>query len=98
MDISVRQGETFQLPITADDDTAVSVNFKVWGDTTIIDETANFVDGQATIDAGTITQDVGDYSWLITTTYSDGFVEILPDNDCKGCDAPKFIICEGAGV
>ena len=37
--ISVRQGETFQLPVTVDDETAVTVNLKVWGGTTIIDET-----------------------------------------------------------
>lgn len=96
--ISVRQGETFQLPVTVDDETAVSVNLKVWGDTTIIDETESFVNGEATIDAGVINQPVGEYNWLVTTTYSDGFIEILPDNDCSDCEAPIFEICEGAGV
>lgn len=97
MDISVRQGETFQLPITVDDETALTVTLKVWGDTEIINETANFVDGEATIDTGVITQDIGDYNYSVTVTYSDGTIDILPDN-CDNCEFPSFEICEGGGV
>lgn len=95
--ISVRQGETFQLPVEIDDTTAQTVQLLVWNDTlTIINETEPFNDGKATIDAGIITSDVGVYSYSVTITYSDGVVDILPDvNECTGCDFPEFEICEG---
>ena len=95
--ISVRQGETFQLPVEIDDTTAQTVQLLVWNDTlTIINETEPFNDGKATIDAGIITSDVGTYNYSVTITYSDGVVDILPDvNECTDCDLPVFEICEG---
>lgn len=98
--ISVRQGETFQLPVEIDDTTAQTVQLLVWNDTaTIIDETEPFNDGKATIDAGIIASDVGLYSYSVTITYSDGVVDILPDiTDCTECDFPEFEVCEGNPV
>ena len=95
--ISVRQDETFQLPVEIDDDTALTVQLLVWDDTsTIIDETENIVAGEATINAGIITDAVGLYKYSVTITYSDGVVDILPDvNECTDCDFPVFEICEG---
>ena len=95
--ISIRQGETFQLPVEIDDASAQSVKLLVWNDTTtIIDETVSFSDGKATIDAGLISAPVGLYNYSVTITYSDGVVDILPDvNDCTECDFPIFEVCEG---
>lgn len=95
--ISVRQGETFQLPVEIDDTTAQTVQLLVWNDTlTIINETEAFEDGKATIDAGIITSDVGMYNYSVTITYSDNVVDILPDiTDCTECEFPEFEVCEG---
>lgn len=95
--ISVRQDETFQLPVEIDDTTAQTVQLLVWNDTlTIINETEPFNDGEATINAGIITDAVGLYKYSVTITYSDGVVDILPDvNECTDCDFPVFEICEG---
>lgn len=95
--ISVRQGETFQLPVEIDDASALTVQLLVWNDTTtIIDETVNFTEGKATVDAGLISAPVGVYSYSVTITYSDGVVDILPDvNECTECEFPIFEVCEG---
>ena len=95
--ISVRQGETFQLPVEIDDSSALTVQLLVWNDTTIIiDETMSFTGGKATVDAGIISANVGLYSYSVTITYSDGVVDILPDvNECTDCDFPVFEVCEG---
>lgn len=98
--ISVRQGETFQLPVEIDYTTAQTVQLLVWNDTaTIINETEPFNDGKATLDAGVIGSDVGLYSYSVTITYSGSEVDILPDiTDCTECDFPEFEICEGNPV
>lgn len=95
--ISVRQGETFQLPVEIDDASAQTVQLLVWDDSnTIIDETVSFSDGKATVDAGIIIAPVGIYSYSVTITYSDGVVDILPDvNECTECEFPVFEVCEG---
>ena len=95
--ISVRQGETFQLPVEIDDTSAQDVQLLVWNDSnTIIDETVSFADGKVTIDAGLIAAPVGLYNYSVTITYSDGVVDILPDvNECTGCEFPIFEVCEG---
>lgn len=94
--ISVRQNETFQLPITVDDETAETVTLKVWGDTEEINETASFVDGEATIDVGIVTAPVGVYSYSITVSYTDDVVDILPDvSNCSDCSFPEFEVCSG---
>lgn len=95
--ITVRQGETFQLPVTIDDDSAESVALKVWSDSEIINVEEVFVSGEATIDAGLITDEIGEYSYSITITYSDGAIDILPDvNNCSSCEFPIFEICQGS--
>lgn len=95
--LKYRQGETMQLPITIDDESAETVNLTVWNEaSTVYDLTETFVDGQATIDGGVVTGDLGDYSYKLTITYSDGVIDILPDiSGCETCSFPKFEICEG---
>lgn len=96
--ITVRQNETFQLPMTVDDSSAQTVTLKVWGDSEIINETVTFVDNEATIDADLIESPVGVYNYSITVTYSDGVVDILPDvTGCTDCKFPEFEICPGGG-
>ena len=98
--ITVRVGETLQVPIIIDDVSADTVNFKAWNDDgVIIDETENFVvvgtNAEATISL-IVTDPAGTYNYLLTVTYSDGVVEKLPDlTDCEGdCETPELIICE----
>lgn len=93
--ISVRQGSVFQVPITIDDETAQTVNFSAWsGDTVVIDETESFVLGEATITA-TADLDIGEYKYLLTITYLDGLIDVLPNDDCEGCTPPVLDVCEG---
>lgn len=100
--IALRRGETLELTITADDLTADTILFTAANDDGIvISETANFstVDGDrvATIKTDDTLIDVGEYSYMLTITYSDGVVDKLPDADsCEddGCDLPTLTICE----
>ena len=100
--IKIRQGETLQIPIEADDSTAVSVQFQVVKDGIIyLDVTESFVDGKATIFTNDTLLEIGDYEYIITITYSDGVVDILPDpDDCDGddCEFPDFIVCKGKSI
>lgn len=98
--ISVRIGETFQLPSRTNDPSASTITLKVWDDTGIkIDETETFIDGQATIDAGVIALALGKYKYLLTIVYSDGHIDILPNaEECDGgtdCAIPEFEVCIG---
>ena len=100
--ITIRQGETLQIPIEADDSTAVSVQFQVVKDGIIyLDVLENFVDGKATIFTNDTLLEIGDYEYIVTITYEDGVVDILPDpTDCVDgdCDFPAFIVCKGAVI
>lgn len=99
-DITVRQGQTFELPVKVDDASATDVTLDVWNeDGTIITATANFVNKEATIEGGVIVDEVGDYSALVTINYSDGAIDILPlqtgCSDGNPCKFLTFQICEG---
>ena len=100
--IKIRQGETLQIPIEADDSTAVSVQFQVVKDGIIyLDVLEQFVDGLATIFTNDTILEIGDYEYIITITYEDGVVDILPDPANCGdgdCDFPTFTVCRGAVV
>lgn len=95
-EISIRQGETLQLPIKADDDSAISVTFQVAKNGTIfIDETENFSNGKATIITNDTNHAIGEYEYMLTVEYPDA-TDKLPDPEaCEDgeCDLPKFIIC-----
>lgn len=96
--ISVRIGETFQLPARTNDPSAASVTLKVWDDSgEKLTVTENFVDGQATLDAGVIALAIGTYKYLLTVTFSDGTIDKLPDaEECSGkCEVPEFEVCTG---
>lgn len=98
-DFIARQGQTYQLPVTVDDDSAETVMIDVWNDDGIIlTTTTNFLNKEATLDLGVITDDIGIYSALVTVTYSDGSIDILPLQVGCGDDNCKFLtfqICEG---
>lgn len=103
MDITIRQGETLQIPITINDTSATTVRFVVADSTgsLIIDATENFiVEGEkaiATVSTNDTDVATGDYTYQLIVTYSDGIVDILPDpDDCQDgdCELPKLIICE----
>lgn len=98
-DISIRRGETFELSIEADDETAVSVRLvAVNSDSVVyIDETAEFnSSGEATIQTDDTFIPLGNYEYTLTITYSDGVVDILPDPDMcdDDCDLPKIKVCK----
>lgn len=96
--ISVRIGETFQLPARTNDTSATTITLKVWSDAAVVlDVTENFAGGEATIDAGIIALPVGIYKYLLTITYSDGAIDKLPDaEECSGkCEVPEFEVCTG---
>lgn len=104
MDITIRQGETLQIPIEADDTSAVSVQFQAALDGVVyIDETESFVIGNdgkatATIFTNDTLLETGDYEYMLTVTYTDGVIDILPDPDgCLDgdCELPKLIVCQG---
>lgn len=100
MDITIRQGETLQIPIEADDNTAVSVRFQVFKGTTVyIDVTETFVDGKATVFTNDTNIAIDEYQYMLTVTYSDGTIDILPDPEmCEDgdCTLPTFSVCQGA--
>lgn len=102
MDMTIRQGETLQIPIEADDVSAVSVLFQAAQDGVIyLEELENFevVEGKAT--ATIFIQDTnlptGEYEYMLTIVYEDGSIDKLPDTtDCgDDCSLPLLIICEG---
>lgn len=106
MDIFIRKGETLELNIKADDNTAETVQFLVAQDdgTVLINETANFTTEDevtsATIRTNDTNHPLGSYDYQFTITYSDDFIEILPDSSaCTGdCELPKLTICEAIDV
>lgn len=94
--ISIRQGETFEVGIRADDSSAVSVRFQVAKDDVIhIDETATFLEKKASIRTNETDLPLGEYEYMITVVYSDGFIEMLPDPEkcAQGIEElPKFTV------
>lgn len=106
MDINIRQGETLEIAVTVDDLTADTVELIVTdpNDVIIIDETENFatVDGKrvATITSNDTNYPVAEYEYMLVITYSDGFIQKLPDGDCEDCGLPVINICKslGAGI
>lgn len=99
MDLTIRQGETLQIPIESSDVSAETVQFQAAKDGVIyIDETAQFVNGKATIWTNNTDIQIGVYEWMLTVTYSDGLIDKLPDqNDCEedDCKLPTLTVCKG---
>jgi hypothetical protein len=96
--ISIRQGETFEMGIECDDTSALSVRFLATSEgVAYIDEIEQFIDGQATIRTEATNIPLGDYEFTLTITYSDGVIDILPDSsECSGddCALPVLTICK----
>lgn len=109
MDITIRQGETLQIPVTINDPSADSVRFVAANEDglIILDITEQFTvsdnKATATISTDDTLLETGEYKYQLVVTYTDGIIDILPDpNECNGddCELPKLIICESllAGV
>lgn len=103
MDITIRQGETLQIPVTINDNSASTVRFVVADSegAIILDITENFTvtenKATATISTDDTLIETGTYPYQLVVTYSDGVVDILPDpNECSGedCELPNLIVCE----
>lgn len=100
MKLNIRQGETLEIEIIADDDSADTVNLLVADSdgNTVIDETENFSTNNgitsATIRTDDTDHEVGEYEYMLTIVYEDGFIEKLPDADCEDCDLPILNICK----
>jgi hypothetical protein len=103
MDISIRQGETLQIPVVADDITATTVRFIATQEGVIVydlTETFSVVDGKAnaTIRTEDTFIETGEYEYMLVVKYSDGTTDILPDTEnCidDDCELPKLIMCKG---
>jgi hypothetical protein len=102
-DIKIRRGETLEMTVTADDDTADTLNLIVAASdgTVIINETENFstVDGDrvAVIRTDDTDHEEAEYEYMLTITYSDGVVDKMPDPaNCEDedCDLPTLTICK----
>ena len=101
--ITIRQGETLQIPVTINDTSAETVRFVVADENgaIVIDITENFTvadnKATATILTNETLIETGEYSYQLVVTYSDDVVDILPDaSECQGddCELPKLIVCE----
>jgi hypothetical protein len=100
--ITLRQGETLELSVTADDLTAITLQLLVADedDSIVIDVTENFttVDGKriATIQTNDTNLPVGDYQYMLKLTYPDDVIEMLPDTaSCDDdCSLPVLSICK----
>lgn len=103
MDISIRQGETLQIPVVADDITATTVRFIATQEGVIVyDITEPFTVADTKANATIITNDtyieIGEYEYMLVVEYSDGTVDILPDTEhCTddNCELPKLVVCKG---
>lgn len=100
MQISIRQGETLELTIVVDDDTAETVQILVSNeaDAIILNETANFaiVEGKntAVITTNDTNIAVGEHKYMLKVVYSDGAIEHLPNTlGCDDCELPVFEVC-----
>lgn len=103
--ITIRQGETLELEITADDNSADTVQLTVADQdgNVIISEIESFMTiGNkriAVIRTDNTSHPVGEYKYMLTIVYADGFIEKLPDNSScdDDCELPEFVICESLG-
>lgn len=97
--ITIRQGETLQIPVTIDDDSAERVTLQVIsGSMELLSITDEFVDGQATISVDELMLPLGTYEYMLTVFYVDGVIDKLPDvANCSDddCSLPSFKVCEG---
>ena len=95
--LSIRRGSTLELPVEADDESALSVRFLATDDEgeTVFDITEQFVNGKATLVDDDTFVPLGSYEFTLTVTYSDG-IDVLPDPDnCDDeCELPTITVCK----
>lgn len=86
--ISIRRGDSFDLPVVLDDDALdtarLIVKTSVDSVTAVIDLSAVFQDRTANLHADEITAEAGDYIGQIDVTYTDGAKISFPDPE--SCD------------
>lgn len=96
--IAIRRGETLELTIKADDDTASTVELRAVDkdDAIVIDLVESFVNGVAVIRIANLLLPYGEYEYTLKVEYVDGFTEIYPDVDnCGGeCSLPVIKVCK----
>jgi len=93
----IRQGETLELSVKTDDDSATTVQLLATKEgSTFIDKTEPFVNRVAVLRTNDTIIPLGEYEYSLTVVYSDGFIDELPDTqDCEGdCDFPTLTICK----
>ena len=100
-DIRIRQGATLERTFKDTDVTAQTLTLTISNNSGIIESvTANYsVVASKAVATVSLQADypIGEYEYMYTITYSDGFVAKLPNASlCKGssCELPKLIICE----
>ena len=99
--IRIRQGASLQQTFTDTDVTAQTLTLTISDETGVVAaDTANYaiVNGKA-VATVQVTADypLGDYSYMYTIVYSDGFVVKLPETDGCGddpCELPTLTVCE----
>lgn len=100
--ISIRYGEGCNLPIDANDFTAISADIYIGnpGQMYVLTANAQLTDGVGVFE---ITKEqteipLGTYSYQINVTDANGAIEKYPQpqDDCGACDSdfPKFIVAE----
>lgn len=102
----IREGATFQITIKDTDITAATATMTISNsnDEILEQPTATFslIDGKAisTITLNTENLAIGEYDYMYTITYNDGYIMKLPDiSGCNGgCKLPKFIVCNANDV
>lgn len=107
MDFSIRQGETLTIAVTAQDETAQTLDLVIAdsNNNVVIHETTSFsttngVRG-AEISTNDTDLDLGDYQYMLQITYEDGTIQKLPDADnCESadCELPTLTICKALDV
>lgn len=103
---TIRQGETFEVTFTDSDSSAQEVIMTISNDNGIVAQKSSSYSLVDNVPTATITLNdpalvVGDYKYMYTINYSDGFVDKIPDPiDCddEDCSLPDFIVCEANDV
>jgi hypothetical protein len=105
-DVYIREGATFEETLTDTDITADTLTLTVSDQdgTAVLVVTENYEvqDGQAVVTISEIIDlEIGDYNYMYTITYEDGFILKLPDpQDCYSgdCGLPAFMVCDANDI
>lgn len=100
-DVRIRQGATFERTFTDTDMTADTLTVTMSNDSGVVaSDTASYVtvdDERVATVSVVADMPLGEYEYMYTITYTDGFVIKLPDSQGYSdgsCDLPILTICE----